>query len=468
MADSRIQSYMKAFSNLVKQKLHKEKKPPSEEEAETENYAGDAGDDKPGEQSMNGGTHKKPRTIRRKLIGIAMLLFVVAFAASYLVSSDEDTKGKDQNPIASHSTAQETKNPFAKGEAGKQNELSYKDLRTLDQKNQNPRQASAQAAQAGQNGENPAAQPARTGAYPSSTPRSTPPSVPSIPAPTYSAGAPVIASPAAAPAMPSAQTQESKAQRAADEMEKRFASAIDFALGRSPAASQPAAGADHAPAGNAVVPTSAQAPAPTSNSLQTASLSYATGNPYTLQAGTTIPAMLFSGINTDAPGQVTAQVTADVYDTLSQRNVLIPVGSRLLGEYEGGGAESGRIAVTFRTLILPNGDAYDIGSSMVAVDGAGYNGITGKVHRHTMRQISAGMFSSAIAALGSLASGDSSSQNSYTGGQIAMQGAMANLINSTSQLFSKAAGGIKPTVTIEPGYQFTIYVKQPITFASGV
>ena len=102
---------------------------------------------------------------------------------------------------------------------------------------------------------------------------------------------------------------------------------------------------------------------------------------------------------------------------------------------------------------------------MVATDGNGYHGIVGTVHRHTGRKMSAGMFSSALAALASYASGDSSAQNSFTGGQLAMQGAMANLINSTSSMISRAAD-IKTTVTVAPGHLFTIYVEQPISFGS--
>lgn len=185
-------------------------------------------------------------------------------------------------------------------------------------------------------------------------------------------------------------------------------------------------------------------------------------NSYVLQAGTLIPAMLFTGISTDIPGQVIAQVSADVYDSLTQSHLLIPAGARLLGAYTDGTA-NGRVNVIFSTLILPDGTALDIGSSMTAVDGGGYSGILGKVHRHTSRVIGGGMLSSAIAALGSLASGNTSARDTYTGGQVAMQGALANLIATTSNMLSQQTN-VQPTVTVEPGHAFQIYVLQPITF----
>lgn len=176
-----------------------------------------------------------------------------------------------------------------------------------------------------------------------------------------------------------------------------------------------------------------------------------------------IPAMLFSGINTDTPGQVIAQISRDVYDSATETNLLIPSGTRLIGTYQSEGAANGRIAISFATMILPSGAAYNIGGSMVAVDGNGYNGITGKVHRHLDRAFSAGLLTSAIAALGSYASGDSSAQNSFTGGQLMMQGAMSNVLNSVSQIVRDSTS-TRPTITIEPGYTFHVYVTQPISF----
>ena len=59
-------------------------------------------------------------------------------------------------------------------------------------------------------------------------------------------------------------------------------------------------------------------------------------SPYILQAGAIISAALMTGIRSDLPGQITAQVTENVYDSPSGRYLLIPQGTRLIGEYDSG------------------------------------------------------------------------------------------------------------------------------------
>ena len=190
---------------------------------------------------------------------------------------------------------------------------------------------------------------------------------------------------------------------------------------------------------------------------------YVAPNNSTLGAGTVIPVRLLTGINTDVEGQVMVQVLADVYDTATGTKLLIPQGSRLTGKYEKKAVANGRVPITFEQLTLPNGGYWTIGENIVAIDGAGYTGIAGKVHHHTGQKVSAGAIGSAVAALGSLAAGNVSSQNTYSAGQIAAQGAMANLINTTSNLMNQATD-IENTVTVEPGYEFNVYVTKNITF----
>lgn len=196
------------------------------------------------------------------------------------------------------------------------------------------------------------------------------------------------------------------------------------------------------------------------------SVSYTAPSEKVLQAGTLIPAMLFSGINTDTSGQVTATIQSNIYDTATGTNLLIPAGSQIIGKYDSGAAKNGRVALTFSIIVLPDGGSYSLGNdAIVAVDGAGYNGIKGKVHHHTDKALRGGIFASTIAALGSIAAGNTSNNsNTYSAGQLAMQGAMANVMNSASNIFDKAAGNVAETITIEPGYQFNLFVVEPISF----
>lgn len=205
-----------------------------------------------------------------------------------------------------------------------------------------------------------------------------------------------------------------------------------------------------------------------SNTASFSEVSYVAPGKYTLQAGTIIPVVLCTGINSDIGGQVVAQVQQDMYDSATGRNLLIPAGSKILGTYgKGSPNNSGRVEISFNTIVLPDGGSYSVGGALVAVDGAGYAGVSGKVHRHTGSMLSAGMFSSALAALGSVAAGNTSNtSNTYSAGQLAMQGAMANLMNSASSLFQQGTNR-QMTVTAAPGSSFSVYVTQGITLKRG-
>ena len=103
----------------------------------------------------------------------------------------------------------------------------------------------------------------------------------------------------------------------------------------------------------------------------------------------------------------------------------------------------------------------NVEKNMVAVDNGGYTGICGKIHHHTGQKITAGAVGSAIAAMGAVAAGNASFGDTYTAGQLAGQGAMANLMNVSSKMFDEAAK-VEDTITVEPGSEFQIYVKEDL------
>ena len=79
-------------------------------------------------------------------------------------------------------------------------------------------------------------------------------------------------------------------------------------------------------------------------------------SPYVVQAGAVIPAALVTGLRSDLPGQITAQVTSNVYDSPTGRFLLIPQGARLIGEYDSRVAfGQSRVLLAWTRLILPNG-----------------------------------------------------------------------------------------------------------------
>ena len=82
--------------------------------------------------------------------------------------------------------------------------------------------------------------------------------------------------------------------------------------------------------------------------------------PFELRAGFVVPATLISGINSDLPGQIMAQVAQDVYDTPTGKHLLIPQGSRLVGSYSSDVAYGqARVLVAWQRIVFPDGKAMD-------------------------------------------------------------------------------------------------------------
>ena len=108
-------------------------------------------------------------------------------------------------------------------------------------------------------------------------------------------------------------------------------------------------------------------------------------SPYQLMAGTVIPASLITGLNSDLPGQVIAQVTENVYDTATGRFLLVPQGARVIGTYDSQvdfGQE--RALVVWQRIIVPDGSSIVI-DNLPATDTAGYAGLADQVDFHTWR-----------------------------------------------------------------------------------
>ncbi len=106
---------------------------------------------------------------------------------------------------------------------------------------------------------------------------------------------------------------------------------------------------------------------------------------YEVRAGFVVPAIMISGINSDLPGQLVAQVSQDVFDTATGTYLLIPQGARLVGSYESDVAfGQARIFVVWQRIVFPDGKAMDIGA-MPAADAAGYAGLQDRVNNHYWR-----------------------------------------------------------------------------------
>lgn len=184
---------------------------------------------------------------------------------------------------------------------------------------------------------------------------------------------------------------------------------------------------------------------------------------YILRTGFVIPGTLISGINSELPGQIVAQVSQNVYDTATGRYLLIPQGSKLNGTYSSNvlfGQD--RVMVAWQRIIYPDGKALDIGS-MPGTDSAGYGGLHDTVNNHYLR-----IFGSAVL-LSGVTAGISYSQNRHRDDDKSASSALSEALGqqlgqTTMQLLNKNMN-ISPTIEIRPGYRFNIVVTKDMIFS---
>lgn len=180
-------------------------------------------------------------------------------------------------------------------------------------------------------------------------------------------------------------------------------------------------------------------------------------------AGSVIPAVLMSGINSDLPGQITAQVRQNVYNSLNPSQVLIPQGARLVGVYDSGVAYGqSRVMVAWTRLILPNGQTLALGG-MSGTDAAGLAGFHDQVNNHYWRIFGSAFLISLLGTGAQLSQpqNDSNSNTTPTATQQAIAARAQEWNNVGSQLLQKNLN-IKPTLIIRPGYEFNVFVRKTI------
>ena len=189
-------------------------------------------------------------------------------------------------------------------------------------------------------------------------------------------------------------------------------------------------------------------------------------SPFELRAGFVIPATLISGINSELPGQIIAQVAQAVYDTPTGKHMLVPQGSRLVGSYSSDVAYGqSRVLVAWQRIVFPDGKALDIGS-MPGSDSAGYSGLHDKVNNHYLRIFGSAFLMSGIVAGISLSQDNSdSSDEDRTTASSAMSEALGQQLGQvTAQMIAKNLN-IAPTIEIRPGYRFNVMVTKDMTFS---
>jgi len=199
-------------------------------------------------------------------------------------------------------------------------------------------------------------------------------------------------------------------------------------------------------------------------------------SPYTVMTGSIIPAVLVSGINSDLPGPILAQVSQNVFDSASGRSLLIPQGTRLVGIYCNASTYGQqRVQIAFQRLIFPDTSSMDL-PQMPGGDQAGYAGITDQVNNHYLSTfgtaavtslISAGQMIGQMAAFGG--GGTYGSYGYYQPNQWAMAGETAGSAASgqMGSLGEQMMGnGLNRPATIEirPGYEFNVMLTEDLVF----
>jgi type IV secretion system protein VirB10 len=187
--------------------------------------------------------------------------------------------------------------------------------------------------------------------------------------------------------------------------------------------------------------------------------------PYELKAGTIIPGILLTGINSDLPGNVIAQVSENVWDTAAGNHVLIPKGTRILGVYDSHVTfGQRRVLLVWNRLVFPNGTTLDIAGSP-GIDQAGYSGLSGKVNEHWGAMLKSALLASVFVAGAEMVYDGDSSGNSDNKSprDVAAESAAGAIIDMGAKIMSKAAD-IQPTITIRPGKKMGIFVQQDVVF----
>lgn len=180
-------------------------------------------------------------------------------------------------------------------------------------------------------------------------------------------------------------------------------------------------------------------------------------SPWTLQAGSVIAASLITGLNSDLPGMVTAQITENVYDSVTGRSLLIPQGSRLIGSYDSVVAfGQSRALVVWQRIILPDGSSIRI-DNVPATDTQGYAGLSDRIDRHTW-QLLKGIALSTLLGVGTeLSFGSNESDLVRAVREAAQQsGARAGDQQVTKNL------NIQPTLRVRPGWPLRVVVHKDI------
>ena len=182
-------------------------------------------------------------------------------------------------------------------------------------------------------------------------------------------------------------------------------------------------------------------------------------SPYTIQAGTFIPGLMLTGIDSDLPGQIEGVVSQNVYDTVTGKYLLLPQGTKVIGIYDSRityGQD--RVLVIWTRICRPDGSCIDL-KGMPGTDLSGYAGLTGPINHHLLQLMGGVLLGSVLGAGAQMSTGANTTTPSFA--QLATQGAAMD-INQVGQQITQKNLARQATIMVKPGTPFDIFTTKDI------
>jgi len=178
-------------------------------------------------------------------------------------------------------------------------------------------------------------------------------------------------------------------------------------------------------------------------------------SPFQIMTGTLIPASLITGINSDLPGTIIAQVTQPVYDTVTGQYLLIPQGSRLIGRYQSEVSfGQNRALVTWDRIIFPDGASIMV--SAPGADAQGYAGLSDRTDHHWDRVFAAAGLATILGIGAELGAGDDDDLVR------ALRNGTSDTVNNAGQRIVERNLGVQPTIRVRPGWPVRVIVTRDL------
>jgi len=174
--------------------------------------------------------------------------------------------------------------------------------------------------------------------------------------------------------------------------------------------------------------------------------------------GTIIHAILVSRIDTDYPGPIHARVTENVYDSMSGKNLLIPQGTILQGNYSSSSIGVAKVQIAWESMVVNyQGSAYQVSlGGMAGVDKRGRAGIAGTLDDHYFEWLKAAGIISLFTLLNSEIAYQTRGQTNQQVREL--MDVNQGIINQLGNKLIDRALNIQPTVRVANGTAVSVSV----------